>query len=729
MSTVSHETSNHEILVICENGRDESADFELFGHTFHVSIRSSSENKQKPDEIIGAHLEKVSAIGIDTDICWPAQTPDDRDVVACSPKSECLMPVYNGQSVRPSIESLSLHELICRYPSLFDGKRILLLSGMGATAMRRLSDLQGATVHEFEPLLHSRLPYPLLKLFNKMIQRCYRVSRVQEADKRPSALARAPVSEDEFSRLEGIIQGYDVIVGDMPWILKLGDTSLNEKCLLTLSCTSSELDQLRGRGVATVIQMMPAGIAGDMGISLTAAMIEAMLAAITMSGQQFMSEDFCLNELSKLPWQPQVTNLASGRETLNKFAFIIHPLSIHALHANSLLGWTRLLPDILTERLASYMPALRLSTITGAQSISTGQKVEGYLYALPMTPHMLKTVNEKRAYRRIHRIACDASRRGAKIIGLGAYTSVVGDAGVTIARQSPIAVTSGNSLTVAVTLEACRKAFKATGTEIRGCTAMVVGATGSIGTACCWLLAEEVQRLVLVSVDPGRLAHLRDKLLQCHPNLSISIATSTAENIDECDLTISATSAYGQRLIDIADCKPGAVIFDVSMPPDISEEESALRPDVLVISGGEVRLPGVVDVGYDIGLPEHTVYACLAETALLAMDGRFEDYTIGRELDVEKVKAIYNLFLHHGGEIAGLRSFGKTISDEEIRKKWDIALGLNFIHSYRSKAVTLAHEKQEQLQEKHEAHSPRSLKYRLCDLFLGSVSYNNEKKD
>ena len=66
-------------------------------------------------------------------------------------------------------------------------------------------------------------------------------------------------------------------------------------------------------------------------------------------------------------------------------------------------------------------------------------------------------------------------------------------------------------------------------------------------------------------------------------------------------------------------------------------------------------IPGDIDFGYDIGLPPKTSYACLAETALLAMEGRFEDYTLGRNITMDRVKEIYKLSLKHEFKLAGLR--------------------------------------------------------------------------
>ncbi|MCB0161673.1 MAG: serine carboxypeptidase, partial [Caldilineaceae bacterium] len=77
-----------------------------------------------------------------------------------------------------------------------------------------------------------------------------------------------------------------------------------------------------------------------------------------------------------------------------------------------------------------------------------------------------------------------------------------------------------------------------------------------------------------------------------------------------------------------------------------------------------------------IGLPPKTVYACLGETALLAMDGRFEDYTLGRNIDMERVKEIWRLFKKHGFQLAGLRSFEEYITETDVVAKRKLAEAL-----------------------------------------------------
>lgn len=372
-----------------------------------------------------------------------------------------------------------------------------------------------------------------------------------------------------------------------------------------------------------------------------------------------------------------MSTLQSGEEETHRFAFVIHPLSVEFIHKHPAFRWTRWLPDSLVEAVAAYMPPREISTIRGGRSPRTGQRIEGYLFSLGATPRQLLRHGERFTYDRLLAIARRAERKGARILGLGAFTKVVGDAGATVAREADIAVTSGNSLTVAATLETAKQAAIRMGIEdlSRG-RVMVIGATGAIGAVCSRLLARAVRDVVLVSIEPERLVALEKRIREETPGVRVVTATRTGELAGECDLIVSATSAFGQRVLDVSSCKPGAVVCDVALPADIQKEEAVLRPDVLVVESGEVLIPGPVDFGYDIGLPPGTSYACLAEAALLAMEGRFEDFTIGRDLEMERVKEIYRLFQKHGFRIAGLRSFGEYLTDEDLAARRELAESL-----------------------------------------------------
>jgi predicted amino acid dehydrogenase len=189
---------------------------------------------------------------------------------------------------------------------------------------------------------------------------------------------------------------------------------------------------------------------------------------------------------------------ARGGQDGHRFAFVLHPLTVDYLASHPHYRWTRHLPRRLVELTAAYMPAQLVGTVKGGRSPATDRPVHGLIYALGVTPRQISRPPEF-TYRRLDAAVKDAAARGAEIVGLGAFTKVVGDAGVTVAGRAPIPVTTGNSLTIAATLETAKLAAKRMGWKdlARG-KAMIVGATGSIGSVCSRLLAAAVKDVVLV---------------------------------------------------------------------------------------------------------------------------------------------------------------------------------------------------------------------------------------
>jgi predicted amino acid dehydrogenase len=361
---------------------------------------------------------------------------------------------------------------------------------------------------------------------------------------------------------------------------------------------------------------------------------------------------------------------AAGASPAHRFAFVLHPLTVDYLARHPRFRWTRHLPRRLVETAAAHMPAQRVGSVSGGRSPATGQAIEGLIYALGTTPRQMLTRAPEFTYARLDSAIRDAADRGARIVGLGAFTKVVGDAGITVAQRARIPVTTGNSLTIAATLETAKQTARRMGwPDLARGKAMVVGATGAIGSVCSRLLAAAVRDVVLVSIEPERLVALKEKIQAAPPDARIELDTTTARWVAECDLIVTATSAFGLRVLDVSQCKPGAVILDVALPPDICAEEAAVRPDVLVVESGEVMIPGPVNFSFDIGLPPGVAYACLAEAALLAMENRFECFTLGRDVQPDKVKEIYRLFRRHHFTIAPLRTFGEPLTDALVAEK------------------------------------------------------------
>ena len=130
---------------------------------------------------------------------------------------------------------------------------------------------------------------------------------------------------------------------------------------------------------------------------------------------------------------------------------------------------------------------------------------------------------------------------------------------------------------------------------------------------------------------------------------------------------VAMTSAI-QPIIEPEHLKPGSVVCDVARPRNVSRRVAEERDDVLVIEGGVVDLPGEVDFGFDFGFPPGKAYACMAETILLALEGRYECFTIGRDISLDQVDVMTQLAAKHGIRLSGFRSFEQALATEEIEE-------------------------------------------------------------
>ena len=344
------------------------------------------------------------------------------------------------------------------------------------------------------------------------------------------------------------------------------------------------------------------------------------------------------------------------------FAFIIHPIHIKEDVARKYPFLGKILTEPQINFFSRFFPPVYLSEVKGIVSAATGRELKGWLIACPFTPPTMMSVPVETAYRKI--VACGkmAEELGARILGLGAYTSVVGDAGKTIADRLELPVTTGDSYTVTMAVEAVIEAARVMDIPMRQATVAVVGATGAVGKTCALLLARECAELVLVGRREDAIEAVRE---ECEGLGAQVTASTTMEAIYPADLILTVTSAV-HAVIEPKHLKPGCVVCDVARPRDVSRRVADERDDVLVIEGGMIEVPGPVDFGFNFGFPPRMSYACMAETMALALEGRYEDYTIGKSIRVEQAQEIGQIARRHGFKLSGFRSFEKAVTDDMI---------------------------------------------------------------
>lgn len=347
---------------------------------------------------------------------------------------------------------------------------------------------------------------------------------------------------------------------------------------------------------------------------------------------------------------------------MEKFAFVMHPLSAKKDIARK-YPFVKMMPESWVEWGLKHKSPMLVSHVTGIRS-ATGVEAEGWFVGCPLSAKQIVTLPVEIVYEKIIGAIRLAEERGAKIVGLGAFTSVCGDQGVTIAKNVGIAVTTGNSYTIATAVQGALKGAELMGIDPGSAQVAVVGATGSIGRTCTHLMAGKCGSITLVGLASDPLDELAEEVRQ-ESSMPVQTSSDVAAGIRDADIVVAVSSAV-HAIIEPGYIKPGAVVCDVARPRDVSEAVAKERNDVLIIEGGVIAVPGDVDFHFNFGFPPRTAYACMSETIMLALEGRYENFTLGKEISVDKVNEISAMADKHGFKMAGFRNFEKAVTEEQI---------------------------------------------------------------
>jgi acetylornithine/succinyldiaminopimelate/putrescine aminotransferase/predicted amino acid dehydrogenase len=395
-----------------------------------------------------------------------------------------------------------------------------------------------------------------------------------------------------------------------------------------------------------------------------------------------------------------------------RWGFVAHPLDL----ANymdidaGLQQFTQAELKELTERLNNcQLNDLDDALVIGsARIVSPKATTYGELLAVPYTAEELMQMSNAEAVNKVRSAVCLAQARGAQIVGLGGYTSIVTQNALALADVE-IPLTTGNSYTVVSTLETLETVAQNLGRTLTKMKLAIVGATGSIGRAVSILIGEQAGQ-VLLAGNPRHAERSRIRLTQVAQEAVLHLANLLQRGVDfppdswgsvlrargllhaemtperaakcvemlcgegrliltaeqnlplsDCDIIVTATS-NPHHLFTPDALKSGAVLCDISRPSNVSPVLRAARPDVLVLDAGIVELPGKPDIGLEYGLPPGSTYACMAETMLLGLERYFVAGSVGTDLRPAFILELQNLARKHGFHLAALQSAGNTVT-------------------------------------------------------------------
>lgn len=344
----------------------------------------------------------------------------------------------------------------------------------------------------------------------------------------------------------------------------------------------------------------------------------------------------------------------------DKFAFLVHPRT--AIRTD-LAGWFAPL-GWLPEGFYRWglrtlpIPPMTVGRVTlGARPYP----VTGSIILVPFSAQQMLHLPTEQVIPRVQAAVDQAVASGARIVGLGALTAPVTAGGQRLAHRTDIGVTNGNAFTAAMILQATQHLLA----QVRRAapTVAIIGAAGSVGSCVARLLAEQRlgDRLLLIGRRRAPVDALAAEIHATVRSMTVQ-SSNTIADARTADLVIVLTSAT-DCLVRAEHLKQGAILLDATQPRNTARTLLAERPDLLVVDGGLVALPGV-RINVKLGLPPGCVYACLAETMLLTLAGHDGHFTIGAPT-TEQATYISQLAQRYqaiGFTLAPFHAFGQPLT-------------------------------------------------------------------
>ncbi|MFA5321112.1 MAG: hypothetical protein WC373_00425 [Smithella sp.] len=346
---------------------------------------------------------------------------------------------------------------------------------------------------------------------------------------------------------------------------------------------------------------------------------------------------------------------------MSKFAFVLNPFNIQNIH--DYCSISKLAPSALIKTILRIFPPLKIHYVKNLRS-TQGVTIDGCFIVCPLLSKQVLAMQEEAVLNKILKAVRLGEKTGAKVIGLGALMGIAGKGGQVIAGKTSAAVTTGSSLAAAAILETLERAADLRKVNLSKAKIALVGATNAIGQNCALGFLNKVDTIFLIAKNTGRLTELKEFLVAQKSKTNIIDKGLALEAvIKDADIIIFTTSAIEvPSAVTTNNLKKGAIICDIPSPRNVTEELYTMRKDILVIDGAVIEPPRTAKIGLKLPIKDGFIFACMAETMLLAFEGKTQDdFSTGFKPDLNKVAQIKALAAKHGFEIK-FTSFGIPVT-------------------------------------------------------------------
>jgi hypothetical protein len=439
--------------------RDFEFKTEFLGQSFSVRRMGADQDTGKAWELMRRQQATADAIGL-------GEISDHYQVglrTVVNKETQRLtnvvtrVPVTTGATLRRLLQVRAVRYVQKELGHYFNNNLVLFLSGMRNYDMAvALSDYT-KNLSFADALFQTGAPTMLTSL--EQLELYAKGSNFMLSGKTGQML-EASLAGVKNKLVADVVTKSHVIVGTFAEIKAVGNaTNLDGKTIITSAVTDERMAFFTKCKVNLVIDVSPMLFPEVVGINT----IEAMILAALEKPQEEVSDDDFDEILTELHVTPRLLHPTGKFRNIRRFAFVIHPLSQN--YIKNAFPIPKATPKFVmdkVETLAAHMPPMVYCKMSNIVS-PTGAEAEGWLISVGGTPKEMLSRSPEFTYRRLLQASKMAEKMGAQIMGLGAFTKVVGDAGVTVARRSSLPITTGNSYSASGALWAAADAIRRMG--------------------------------------------------------------------------------------------------------------------------------------------------------------------------------------------------------------------------------------------------------------------------
>ena len=329
---------------------------------------------------------------------------------------------------------------------------------------------------------------------------------------------------------------------------------------------------------------------------------------------------------------------------MKTFALLVYPDNIKQIR--SFWPITRIMPDFLIKSCLKKLSPFRISRIKSLRS-SQGREIQGYLIACHLLPEQMAQLDKEFILDKIIAAGKIAGRLGASILGLIGFTSIATDNEREITKGLKIPVNCGSALTAWSVFEAIYRTAKTKNIDLKKSSLAVIRASDAVGSLCARKLSEYVSKIIITDRHGDKLIRLKEAIQHLSP-IEIIIEDDVHKAVKDADIVI--ITEIPDSVLDINEFKGGAIVCDLSISKSITKKVNKSH-HAHFIEGGLIKLPYTAKIGKNLGLLKNIVTAPMAETMLLTFAERFVSYSLGDNINLDKLEEIADLAVQHGFEV------------------------------------------------------------------------------